>query len=151
MHGSTANMVRRGALALVCCSIDHWLPPRPAAPPVLLLCARPMVAQPHLAAIAWPAAACRLARGRYAKALPHVFWWLERINFINFGATKRLVMRVPIPKAIGAQLPSRRTIVVVGAGLGAYAVGAPTLARPNTRALQHLRDRTLARPNTRAL
>ena len=60
-----------------------------------------------------------------------VYWWLERMGLINYGATSRLIMRIPRPLQGGGSTSSsrssnhlhessfapRRTIVVVGAGI----------------------------------
>ena len=54
-----------------------------------------------------------LQRLWYSAALPQVYWIIERLGLINFGATERLALRIPRP----AYAAARKTIVVVGAGL----------------------------------
>ena len=58
-----------------------------------------------------------LQRVWYAAAVPHVTWLLERLGLINFGATRRLVMRAPRPPPAHTPWPERRTFVIIGAGI----------------------------------
>ena len=58
-----------------------------------------------------------LQRVWYSEAVHDVHWLLERVGVINFGATRRLTLRIPRPPRSDA----RKAIVVIGAGLAGLA------------------------------
>ena len=60
-----------------------------------------------------------LVRPWYAAALPDVYWWLERLGLINFGASSRLVLRIPKPPSASSGASATRSSRHGGGGHGA--------------------------------